>query len=388
VPGKRDVPVACVIRESWPQPTPTGQVLASRYILVAMTLMVELGVMELAATRFAISPLSETVSCLQQIAGLDQNVINLPWLRWAHEELEHEELNLTRTWPLIVNDRTSWPEFLVPAPQDQSASIDDDLDAVQQTTARHVRASLRRVFGDKLPDDITPLAARPRSELRAITEELREAHDRLVEPHWPRIRAVLDADVGYRARQLATGGAQRLFADLHPDLDWCEGKLTVAGKRREHRIVDRGPGGLVLMPVALGPSSLLIKTSTSTQTTIRYPARGAGAMWTAGTKRPAGSAVRLLGRIRAELLEALRSPATTTDLARAFDVTPSAVSQHLAVLRDSGLIARERSGRHVLYMMTPLGTSLLSGTSTVPEPSPSLTRAPPADNPAFRRSHG
>ncbi|MEU9835890.1 metalloregulator ArsR/SmtB family transcription factor [Streptosporangium sp. NPDC048047] len=65
--------------------------------------------------------------------------------------------------------------------------------------------------------------------------------------------------------------------------------------------------------------------------------------------------------MRAELLEALRSPATTTDLARALGITPSAVSQHLRVLRESGLVARERSGRSVLYMTTTLGDSL-SGT--------------------------
>ncbi|MEV6907778.1 metalloregulator ArsR/SmtB family transcription factor [Amycolatopsis sp. NPDC051071] len=53
------------------------------------------------------------------------------------------------------------------------------------------------------------------------------------------------------------------------------------------------------------------------------------------------------------------TPATTTDLADALGVTPSAVSQHLKILRDSGLVARERSGRSVLYLTTPLGASLL-----------------------------
>ncbi|WP_344846162.1 winged helix-turn-helix domain-containing protein [Nonomuraea dietziae] len=81
-----------------------------------------------------------------------------------------------------------------------------------------------------------------------------------------------------------------------------------------------------------------------------------------GRGRPRGSAVRLLGRARADLLEALRSPTTTTELARALGVTPSAVSQHLGVLRESGLVARERSGRHVLYMTTALGAALLGTT--------------------------
>jgi hypothetical protein len=54
------------------------------------------------------------------------------------------------------------------------------------------------------------------------------AHGRLIAPHWARIRAVLDADIAYRARQVAAGGAQRLFADLHPDMRWHDGRLTRA----------------------------------------------------------------------------------------------------------------------------------------------------------------
>ncbi|WP_410661423.1 ArsR/SmtB family transcription factor [Amycolatopsis sp. lyj-112] len=322
---------------------------------------IELGVAELAATRFAISPLSETVACLLQIAGLDQNAVNLPWLRWAQEELDREPLDLTWTWPLLVNGHLSWPEFLVPAPQDSGASIENDLAALGRTTEHQVRASLHRVFGEKLPHAAARLAEHPASGLRAIGEELREAHDRLVAPHWTRIRAVLDADVGYRARRLAAGGAEKLFADLHPDLRWRTDRVLLEGDRwrRPHCVVDRGPGGLVLIPVVLGSPYVLIKRSTSTQTTVRYPARGTGALWTTGARSPGAGTVRLLGRVRAELLQALSSPATTTDLARALRVTPSAVSQHLRVLRESGLVERERTGRSVLYLTTPLGESLL-----------------------------
>jgi DNA-binding transcriptional ArsR family regulator len=329
-----------------------------------MALTIEVGVAELAATRFAISPLSETVAGLQQLGDRDRHPINLRWLRLAADGLATDPLDLSRTWPLIVSDRPNWPEFLVPAPLGAGASIEDDLAALRRTTARQVRASLQRVFGDELPDAVATLAADPAAGLRAIAAELRAAHDRLIAPHWSRIRAVLDADVIYRARQLATGGAEKLFTGLHPDLHWRDGRLMLEGARwRADRVVNRGPGGLVLIPVVLGSPYVLIKKSTSTQTTVRYPARGAGALWTAGTRAPAGSAVRLLGRVRAELLEALRSPTTTTDLAHTLGVTPSAVSQHLGVLRESGLVARERSGRSVLYLTTALGASLI-GTTT------------------------
>jgi DNA-binding transcriptional ArsR family regulator len=115
----------------------------------------------------------------------------------------------------------------------------------------------------------------------------------------------------------------------------------------------------VLLPVVLGPDKVLIKGNTTTQTTLRYPARGVGTLWTAGTCHAPGSAIRLLGRHRAELLEALRSPATTTDLARVLGITPSAVSQHLTILRDSGLITGDRVGRIVLYLTSPRGLDLL-----------------------------
>lgn len=267
-------------------------------------------------------------------------------------------LQLSRTWPLIVNNRSSWPEFLLPAPAGVRTTIDDDLAAMRRTTAREVRASLRRVFGDDLPDGAAELAARPAAGLRAIAAELREAHDRLIAPHWARIRSVLDADIAYRAKQLAAGGAERLFADLHPDLHWHHGRLALEHDHRD-RAINPGPGGLVLLPVVLGPTHVLIKGNTTTQTTVRYPARGLGTLWTAGTRPASGSTIRLLGRHRAELLEALRSPATTTDLARTLHVTPSAVSQHLGILRESGLVTGERIGRTVLYVTTQRGLDLL-----------------------------
>ncbi|UMP04530.1 DUF5937 family protein [Amycolatopsis sp. EV170708-02-1] len=326
-----------------------------------MPMTIEVGVAELAATRFAISPLSETVAGLQQLAGIDRNAVNLPWLRWAREELDREPLDLSRTWPLVVTGRLGWPEFLVPAPRNSGDSLENDLDALQRTPEDRVRASLGRIFGATPPPAVVALAADPASGLREVADELRAAHDRLVAPHWPRIRAVLDADVGYHARALTAGGAERLFADLHPDLRWHDDRVILAGERwrDQHRVVTRGPGGLVLMPVVLGSPYVLVKENTSTQTTIRYPARGTGTLWAAGTRAPGSATIRLLGRMRATLLTALSSPATTTDLARVLGVTPSAVSQHLKVLRDSGLVTRERSGRTVLYLTTPLGERLL-----------------------------
>jgi DNA-binding transcriptional ArsR family regulator len=338
-------------------PAPAGNQLAPGYIIRGVPVTIELSVADLAGTRFAVSPLSETISGLQQLGRDDRREATLRWLRWAQDELAARPLALPRSWPLLVNDRASWPQFLFPAPGGPGTTIDHDLAALRRTRARDVRASLRRVFGDDLPASAVSLAARPAAGLREIAAELRAAHDRLIAPHWARIRAVLDADIAYRARQLAAGGAERLFADLHPALSWQDGRLTL--QHTPERPIEVRPGGLVLLPLVLGPATVLIKGRTTTRTTLRYPARGAGTLWTAGTRPAPGSTVRLLGRHRAALLEALRSPATTTDLARALGVTPSAVAQHLAILRDSGLVTGERIGRTVLYATTARGLALL-----------------------------
>lgn len=316
---------------------------------------IDLSVADLAGTRFAVSPLSETITGLQLLGFRDRRETTLRWRRWASAELAARPLALPRTWPLLVHDRPSWPQFLLPAPEHPGTTIDDGLAALRRTRAREVRISLRRVFGDDLPDSAAELAAHPAAGLREIAAELRTAYERLIAPHWPRIRAVLDADIAHRARQLAAGGAALLFADLHPSLRWEDGRLVVA----RDRPIEVRPGGLVLLPVVLGPAEVLIKGRTTTRTTLRYPARGAGMLWTAGTRPAPGSTVRLLGRHRAALLEALRSPATTTDLARALGVSPSAVAQHLTILRESGLVTGERLGRTVLYATTPRGLALL-----------------------------
>jgi DNA-binding transcriptional ArsR family regulator len=226
------------------------------------------------------------------------------------------------------------------------------------------------VFGEgQWPDAATELFARPAEALAEIAAEIAEYHDRLIAPHWERIRPVLDADISYHAALLAGGGARSLFSELHPDLRWSEGRLFMTDAEADlaDSGVTLGPDGLVLLPSVFNWPDWSIKKATSTQTTLMYPARGAGTVWQGGVVLPASAGVSadwaavesLLGPPRARLLDALRSPATTSALARRFGVTPSAVSQHLAVLHRTGLVDRERSGRRVLYQASGLGLALL-----------------------------
>ena len=336
-----------------------------------MLLVLELDVADLAATRFAISPLCETLRAVALLGRPDPPSANRPWVQWARGELERRPLRLPRLWPLVVTDLPYWPEFLVPAPAGKSPGFGEELARMYATPGEPVRASLRRVFGaGQWPDTAKDLFERPRESLAEIAAELAECHDRLIVPHWERMRSVLDADIAYHAGLLASGGARSLFSDLHPGLRWTEGTLFMTDAEDGlDRQVTLGPDGLVLVPSVFIWPEWSVKKSTSTQTALLYPARGVAGVWDDLGRRSSGQAgdlaavESLLGAPRARLLSALRSPATTSALAGRFGVTPGAVSQHLAVLYRGGLVERQRSGRTVLYQASELGLALLGAGS-------------------------
>jgi DNA-binding transcriptional ArsR family regulator len=58
--------------------------------------------------------------------------------------------------------------------------------------------------------------------------------------------------------------------------------------------------------------------------------------------------------VRRELLDTLRAgPASVTDLAEPFDVSLAAVSKHIGVLEDAGLVSRTQVGRTRIVTLEP-----------------------------------
>jgi DNA-binding transcriptional ArsR family regulator len=90
-----------------------------------------------------------------------------------------------------------------------------------------------------------------------------------------------------------------------------------------------------------------------------YPARGTAALVGQGRVECGNAVSRLLGATRAEILALLEEPSTTTTLAHVLRRSPGNIADHLAVLREAGLVTRRRVGRRVLYRRTPLGHATL-----------------------------
>jgi DNA-binding transcriptional ArsR family regulator len=314
-----------------------------------------LEIADLADVRFAYSPLQEVVQSLWEW----RTPTALPsHERWREAGQHHLD---ALDWPLLqamVSPRGWLPDFLTPRPEKPSPAITDELALLRAADSDRVRADILAAYIDRdgrptpLPPQLDELRD-PQRILRDVADALETYWTLVVEPSWPRMRAVLDADIAYRCHRLAVGGAAALFADLDDRVQWEDGELRLDV---EHTIseLDVAGRGLPLTPSTFAAHANVFIDG-ELPPAICYPARGRANWWP--TELPAGAAslAALIGRNRARLLLHLADPATTTQLAARCDLTPGAVSQHLSVLYDAALVSRARRGRAVVYQRSTLG---------------------------------
>jgi DNA-binding transcriptional ArsR family regulator len=313
---------------------------------------------DLARIRFAYSPMRELVASLAVHRDPARARMHQRWLSAVRTSSSALDLGTVRA---LVGEPGYLPDFLLPPPRRQETSLADELAQIRATPADTVRAELDKQYGGKpLPGPLRELAEHPDRALGTLVDELRRYWEVALEPVWPRLRRLLDADLMYRANQLTTGGVAHLLSGLHPDLEYAEDALRIHWNRWDYRTGLRGTG-LLLVPCVFGWPRLTVVTDEAYQPTLTYGPRGIAQVWSPAPDTDAAPIAELLGRSRAALLARLDLPQSTTWLAAHLGLTAPAVSQHLAVLRRAGLVTAHRTGRWVLYRRTPLGTRLLAG---------------------------
>jgi DNA-binding transcriptional ArsR family regulator len=316
-----------------------------------------LGVEDLADTRFALSPLHETVLSLRVLRDPSLSALHLPWRRSVLGRIGALDTELLMS---LVGPRRTLPDFLTPRPVTFAAAFEDELAVVRRTGPGLVR---RDLLAAHAPDPV-PAALREATAGEERVAGLRDAicdlvqryWELAVEPAWPRMRLVLEADMTYRARRLALGGARLLFADMHPNLRWDDGVLHIDKMISRHRVTAAGRG-LLLVPSVFSHKPAP-PVSPEEPPMLAYPSRGVATLWATPPPADATALASLIGRPRARLLGLLEEPLPTVEIARRLRVTPSAVSQHLRVLYATGLVTRARDGRQVLYRRSELGDRL------------------------------
>jgi DNA-binding transcriptional ArsR family regulator len=160
-------------------------------------------------------------------------------------------------------------------------------------------------------------------------------------------------------------GWQTAITGLYSGISWREGGIELSSAAGG--TVQLDGAGLLLIPSVFIWPAVAAHVDAPWPKTLIYPARGTAALWETQDNASAAALGALLGGTRARLLRALDSPASTTHLANELGLATGAVGDHLAVLRNAGLLTRVRSGRSVLYRRTPVGDAL-AGDATPGQP--------------------
>ncbi|MGY0232974.1 MarR family transcriptional regulator [Longispora urticae] len=318
-------------------------------------------VADLAEIRFCVSPIWETVTSLWALADPSRHACHLPWIRWARTVAARPSLAPhVDLLTAFARPKAPLPDFLVPPPGDPLVELADELAAVRATPPEIVAVDILSTHRPAAP--LHPLARAAATDPAHWLPRIADAVDAwwraAILPHWPRMRALLEADIGHRSRQFAEGGPRLLFDTLHPSTSWAGDRLLVEDAFRIDVAV--AGSGLPLRPSLFLDHRVMLTQSDWNPPSAIYPARAVGTLWESSGQRRPQSLARLLGANRARLLALTATPVTTTALAARTGLTPGSVSQHLAVLHQAGLLSRHRYGREVRYTHTELGGQLLA----------------------------
>jgi DNA-binding transcriptional ArsR family regulator len=306
---------------------------------------------DVARIRFAYSPILELILSLIVVRTPSRHTLHLPWIQTVRPALVRIELSELFA---LVPVRGPTADFLTPSPTTALPDITEELQLLRQTPPDRLVADVAQVA--RVPAAIAErIREDPRGAAHRIADTLQECWDAAFSRHWRRIQTLLEADILWRSRRLAAGGAKEVFEDLHETVTWSRDQLSVTD---QFEYSGRLSGdGLLLAPSAMCWPGVR-KMIEPYQPMICYPARGIATLWETGPAPAPDGLASLVGRTRAQILIALAQPNSTSTLARMFSITPGGVSQHLSVLFDCGLVARSRVGRSVLYHRTRTGDAL------------------------------
>lgn len=312
---------------------------------------------DLARTRFAVSPLWEVVASVRALRTAGPHSVHGRWRDRVAPRLAAAGLDRGLLTDLVPPTGYT-PDFITPPPVPGTTTLDAELREVAATPVSEIRRELD-AFGLHT-DRVRAMYADPAGGMARLTAEIGAYWEIALAPYWPRVQAVLEADVFHQARRLAGDGAEAVLGGLHPTVRWEAGTLTVQRKVC-HSPSDLGGKGLVLVPSVFAWASVATTDASPVARQLFYPSRGWGSVWEQDRAAVPDAVAAVLGRTRALLLAELAVPASTSELAVRTGLSAGGVNQHLTALRDAGIVSAHRVGRSVLYRRTRVAETLLAG---------------------------
>ncbi|MBN9620145.1 MAG: transcriptional regulator, partial [Actinobacteria bacterium] len=153
---------------------------------------------DLAETTFCVSPLQETVFSLWVRRRPERQPYHLGWraaTAAAYDRVDRDVLDA------VVAPSWGIPDFLTPRPSSPVATFEEELAELAAVPVRAVRPGIVAAYRDRPVPAV--LTGRPSAVLARVVGALADYWQACVLPSWPRMGAVLEADIVFRARKLA-----------------------------------------------------------------------------------------------------------------------------------------------------------------------------------------
>jgi DNA-binding HxlR family transcriptional regulator len=318
-----------------------------------------------ARTSLATNPLAEAAMSVRELLSPRAS----PWLRLWRRQALPLALGLDLAPVRILFTACDLAEILSPPPAEPTPDFHRQLDELVAGPDEWLARDLRRLYGRSVPAAARDHLRSPRSTLDRLANTLEKYWATVIGPWWPRLSALLEQDLLYRAQTLTRQTLPTMVNGLHPGLRATDDAVSfrprssAAGPRSSavSREMVAGPGGIVFVASAFVNDGPLLNAEAWDRTAIFYRVRGVGTLDEQQTRRrrTADALSVLLSHRRADLVRAVRTPSTPSELARVLGVTSSAVSQQLTQLGAAGLVSRNQFGRKAYYQLTATGLALL-----------------------------
>jgi DNA-binding transcriptional ArsR family regulator len=307
------------------------------------------------------SPLMEAVVSLQVLIGGRARPHLREWADSARSALRGDDISLLLA---LIPPVGYVPDFLTPQVDGSTRSIDDELELVRETPESLVAEEVSFVDVDELTSPSWRSAAakvraqilsNPARAVAVLVEQLHKYFETVLADYWLAVNAALKNETRRRHDQLDANSLPEVMNSLSPQLVMTGNKIAVQANYTYSAEIDTQR--LLLVPSVFrsgAPAAMLPPYSPA----IVYPISTDNVLYLRRRDHPR-ELEQLIGRVRAAVLSSLTRPISTTELAMYLAVTPGCVSQHLGVLRSTGLVTSRREGQSVLYRRTELGEALL-----------------------------
>ncbi len=256
------------------------------------------------------------------------------------------------------------PDFLTPP--EAADGLTAGLDTMLSLPKQRLRGDLELLAADRREMRfVRDLAEGGVPALRALGAGITAFHDTAIGPYLPKLREHIDADRATRSQTILHHGMEHLLATLHPAVRWSPPVLEVAVPGTTEDVYLEGRG-LRLVPSFFCWRAPTVLRDPELPPVLVYPITHDPA-WLLGIHGPPRPEqgdtplAALLGRTRAEVLEATARGCTTSELARRVRIAMATASHHASVLREAGLITTHRSNGRAYHTLSLLGRDLLNG---------------------------